>query len=111
MFTYIYVVFQTLGILDTTEFRTFWVKTESENSKFTIHVGKGGERHAFMSHTWDDQEHQINFVAFSSWYGHSGEWKILPHDFEFTTQDNNYKYYSSTAVNPEAGIICKSNQE
>ena len=97
--------FQTTGILSDKEYRTFWIKTTSG----TISVGKGGETDPFMSHSLKRQEDQINFVAFSSWTGHTGKWEILPHHLQFTTKNYNYnplKYYStSSVINPEAGIL------
>ena len=61
-----------------TEFRTFWIKTGSEDGKFTVAVGKGGETQAFMSQTWNYQKHSpIEYVAF---YTTSGEFKFPPHN-------------------------------
>lgn len=66
---------QTIGILSSTEFRTFWIKTEdTEDHKFTISVGKDGEKNAFISYTWEKQMHQINFVSFGC---PTGEWNII----------------------------------
>ena len=74
----IYVLSQTPGIVSPTEFRTFWIKTGSEDGKFTVAVGKGGEAQAFMSQTWNYQKHSpIEYVAF---YTTSGEFKFPPHD-------------------------------
>ena len=95
----------TPGILSDKEYRTFWIKTTSG----TISVGKGGETAPFVSHSLKRQENQINFVAFSSWTGHTGKWEILPHHLQFTTKNYNYnplKYFStSSVINPEAGIL------
>ena len=103
-FTFILII-QTPYILSDLEFRTFWIRTETANPKFTISVGRGGETAPFMSHTFDYQQHAINYVAFSSYYGHSGEWYILPHRLEVTTQDYSYHYYSTSAVSPTRGRI------
>ena len=66
---------QTIGILSSTEFRKFWIKTEdTEDHKFTISVGKDGEKNAFISYTWEKQMHQINFVSFGC---PKGEWNIV----------------------------------
>ena len=102
--TFIFL-FQTPDILSDWEFRTFWIRTESADPQFTISVGRGGETAPFMSHTFDYQKHDINFVAFSSYYGHSGEWYILPHHFEITTQEYSYQYYSTSALSPTRGTI------
>ena len=99
------LLFQTPDILSDWEFRTFWIRTELADPQFTISVGRGGETAPFMSHTFDYQKHDINFVAFSSWNGHSGEWYILPHRLEVTTQDYSYHYYSTSAVSPTRGSI------
>ena len=86
------------------QFRTFWIKTISEDSSFAISVGKGGETKPFMSHTWKKKlQKKLNFVAFSSWKGHSGDWKILPHDLQLTTKDLLYKYYYADIIGPLAG--------
>ena len=48
---------------------------------------------------------KINFVAFSSWKGHSGDWKIFPLGLELTTKDWSYKYYPTDKVDPIAASI------
>ena len=85
------------------EFKTFWIRTASEKNKFSISVGKGGETDPFMSHSWNNQEHDIKYIGFSSWTGHSGDWKILPHDLPVATKDFSYKYYYADIIGPEAG--------
>ena len=97
---------QTPRILSNTEFRTFWIKAASENNKFSISVGKGGVSVAFMSHAWDQQEHQVNYIAFSSGTdsidGTIGngqlEWKIIPAHLQFTTVGYIYKYHTVDKV-------------
>ena len=57
-----------------------------------------------MSHTWKKKlQKRINFVAFSSWTGHSGDWKILPHNLKLKTKDLSYKYYYADIIGPLAG--------
>ena len=92
------------------QFRTFWIKTVSEDNSFTISVGKGRETLPFMSHTWKKKlQKRINFVAFSSWTGHSGDWKILPHNLKLKTKDLSYKYYYADIIGPLAGKLkCSS---
>ena len=104
-FSYGYIIFitQTPGILSPKEFKTFWIRTASEKNKFSISVGKGGETDPFMSHSWNNQEHDIKYIGFSSWTGHSGDWKILPHDLPVATKDFSYKYYYADIIGPEAG--------
>ena len=90
--------------MSTNQFRTFWIKTVSEDNSFTISVGKERETLPFMSHTWKKKlQKRINFVAFSSWTGHSGDWKILPHDLKLKTKDLSYKYYYADIIGPLAG--------
>ena len=102
---------QTPGILSPEEYRTFWIKTVSEVNSFTISVGKGGETDAFMSHTWEKKhEKNIDFVAFSSWTGHSADWKILPTEFALTTRDHSYKYYPKDTIDPMAAYTTSGNR-
>ena len=98
------LLFQTPDILSDWEFRTFWIRTELADPQFTISVGRGGETAPFMSHTFDYQQHAINYVAFSSYIGHSAEWYILPHQLEVTTQDYAFQYYSTFALSSTRGI-------
>ena len=59
-----------------------------------------------MSHTWKKKfEKKIDFVAFSSWKGHSGDWKILPSDLQVKTKDHSYKYYPKDLIDPIANSI------
>ena len=70
-------------------------------------MGKGGETVPFMSHTWEKKllKRKIDFVAFSSWQGHFGDWKILPSDLQVKTKDRSYKYYPKDLIDPIANSI------
>ena len=72
----------------------------------TISVGRGGETVPFMTYNFKKSNPKINYVAFSSWGPHSGQWKILPHNIQFTTNGYNFKYYSvSTVTDLQTGIF------
>ena len=90
----LYVFTQTPGILSKNEFRTFWIKTTAT----TISVGRGGETAPFMIYSLEKSNPSIKYVAFSSWGPHSGQWEILPHNIQFTTNGYKFKYYSKSAV-------------
>ena len=93
---------QTPGILSEKEFRTFWITMTST----TISVGRGGETVPFMTYSFGKSNPRINYVAFSSWGPHSGQWKILPHNIQFTTNGYKFKYYSiSTVTDLQTGIF------
>ena len=64
----------------------------------TISVGRGGETVPFMTYSFGKSNPRINYVAFSSWGPHSGQWEILPHNIQFTTNGYNFKYYTKSAV-------------
>ena len=51
-----------------------------------------------MIYSLEKSNPRINYVAFSSWGPHSGQWKILPHNIQFTTNGYKFKYYSKSAV-------------
>ena len=85
-----YLSTQTAGIASETEFRTFWIKTGSEDGKFTVAAGKGGETEAFMSQTWNYQKHSpLKYVAFATWWHSSGVFKFPPHD---PIESTGYRY-------------------
>ena len=93
---------QTPGILSEKEFRTFWITMTST----TISVGRGGETVPFMTYSFGKSNPRINYVAFSSWGPHSGQWEILPHNIQFTTNGYNFKYYLISKVTDlQAGIF------
>ena len=89
-----YVFTQTPGILSKKEFRTFWITITST----TISVGRGGENFPFMTYIFKKSNPRINYVAFSSWGPHSGQWKILPNGIRFATDGYNFKYYTKSTV-------------
>ena len=98
----IHVFTQTPSILSKNEFRTFWIKTTAT----TISVGRGGVTAPFMIYSLEKSNPRINYVAFSSWGPHSGQWKILPHNIQFTTNGYNFKYYLISKVTDlQAGIF------
>ena len=90
----IHVFTQTPSILSKNEFRTFWIKTTAT----TISVGRGGVTAPFMIYSLEKSNPRINYVAFSSWGPHSGQWKILPNGIRFATNGYNFKYYTKSTV-------------
>ena len=65
-----------------------------------------------MSHTWEKKllKRKIDFVAFSSWQGHFGDWKILPSDLQVKTKDRSYKYYPKDTIDPMAAYTTSGNR-
>ena len=91
-----FLLTQIPGLLSETEFRTFWIKTGSEDGKFTVAVGKGGETEAFMSHTWNHQKHSpLTYVAFTTWWHNSAEFIFPPHDPIKSTGYRYEKYFKA----------------
>ena len=69
-------MFQTPGILSSSEFRGFWITTEYVNNDLVIKVGKEGEREPFLTGT-DTTPLQIQNIGLSSWVGQSATFKLI----------------------------------
>ena len=94
---------QTPGILSSSEFRAFRIKAGIVVNRFTISVGRGSDTTPFMSYSWDQQEHHIKYIGFSSWSGLSAEWR-LGVDLQLATQDYSYTYFLASEF---SGVVGK----